>query len=153
MTTFSIKETTKPHLFIYGESLSFELPTLSSQFDGIEQNLNPIKLKEKIELLPESAFKLFDSGLLSICGWHFSSLKDLSHARNKSWTDVLEDEINSDDDDPFEQTGYIMKLWDEANPSDIKDVDEIFTTLFGEPITSRLNAIQDDIVSQLNTTS
>lgn len=148
MATFSINETIRPHLFTYGESLCDTLPTLSSQFDGIEQNFNPAKLKEKIELLPETAFKLFDSSLLSICGWHFSSLKDLSQSRTKIWSQVLEDEILSDDDDPFEQTGYIMDLWNDADPIDIKAADGIFKTLFGKTITSLLNEIQDDILAK-----
>lgn len=152
MVTFSVNESIRPHLFTYGESLCFNLPTLSSQFNGVEQSFDPIKLKEKIELLPENAFKLFDSSLLSICGWHFSSLKDLSQARSKIWSQVLEDEILSDDDDPFEQTGYIMDLWNDADPIDIKAVDDIFKTLFGKKITSLLNEIQDDILVKASNT-
>ncbi len=148
MVTFSINEAIRPHLFIYGESLCSKLPTLSSQFNGVEQGFDPIKLKEKIELLPETAFKLFDSSLLSICGWHFSSLKDLSQARTKVWSQVLEDEILSDDDDPFEQTGYIMDLWNDADPMDVKCVDDIFKILLGKKITSLLNEIQENILAK-----
>ncbi|MBD77399.1 MAG: hypothetical protein CL840_00495 [Crocinitomicaceae bacterium] len=149
MAKFKLNETIKPHMFNYGESLGFELPTLSSEFNGIETDFDSGELKETIEALPKSAFKLFDNSLLSICGWHFGTLKDLALSRTSSWIQILEDEINSDDDDPFQQTGYIMDLWNDANESDSDAVDAIFMTLFGEALSSRLITIQNGILAEI----
>ena len=70
-------------------------------------------------------------------------------SRTSSWIQVLEDEINSDDDDPFQQTGYIMDLWNDANESDSDAVDAIFMTLFGEALSSRLITIQNGILAEI----
>lgn len=149
MAKFTLNESIRAHMFDYGESVNYELPTLSSQFEGIENDFEPSELKASIEALPKTAFKLFDNSLLSICGWHFGTLQDLALSRTKSWLQVLEDEINSDDDDPFQQTGYIMDLWNDASESDSDAADAIFTTLFGESLSSRLNDIQNQILSEL----
>ena len=130
MAKFKLNETIKPHMFNYGESLGFELPTLSSEFNGIETDFDSGELKETIEALPKSAFKLFDNSLLSICGWHFGTLKDLALSRTSSWIQVLD-------------------LWNDANESDSDAVDAIFMTLFGEALSSRLITIQNGILAEI----
>jgi hypothetical protein len=104
---------------------------------------------EAISALSTEERSQFDHLMISISGWTMDTLKKLAEGQGREWLDQLKVEMNSDDCDPFRETGKMMVYWVNLNPDVKVKLDPIFALIFTQSMTEMLSSIHDEISEAL----
>lgn len=139
------------HVHTYGEDFTDALPVLATELiegeveqDSAESALAHVKGMEL------DSVELLDSVLMSVCGWTFDTLSSMAETASVTLGEMLAREVNSDDDDPFKNTGNIILAWGDASVESREQVDAFFVALCGKSITETLNFIQSEVLAKMN---
>lgn len=135
-----------PH---YGE-LDYNLPTLKGIFNACEFSPDGDTVDAAVAALDAESQTLFDDTLMTLCGWIHSTLCEMAQSRNRHWLDIFFDEMDSDDEDPFKETGRQILTFSEANDANRAAVDAVYVALFNLTLTTALTRIVDAISDQLD---
>lgn len=139
------------HVHTYGEDFTDALPVLATKL--IERDVDLASAETALECvkgMDSVSLGLLDSVLMSVCGWTFNTLFRMAERASVTLGAMLVREVNSDDDDPFKNTGNIILAWGGASEESCEQVDAFFVALCGKSITETLNFIQSEVLAKMN---
>ena len=129
----------------YSEVGGFTLDTLNTLM--MNAPLFPERTGGIVAQMDDEAKALLDFTLTALCGWALPTLEKMARERGCDWGDMLADELASDEENPFKETGNVLLKWaDATTPADAREqVDAFYQALCGQTMTAMVTKIANDI--------
>jgi hypothetical protein len=145
---FTIPSPVFAHLPDYGD-LDFSLPELKSLFrEPCRNNQAAIDAFDSMSLASK---ELFNLTLISVCGWSVDTLTEMAEDKAVDWVDLFYSEMETDEENPFKETGIVMLQWNSASPTERAEADVAYERLTGKTMSQALNSVIDAVMDHLDT--
>lgn len=143
---------------LYAETLGYNTLTFSQAVSNelFVRDPLPDELEEFISSFSPDEMALADSLLTSACGWTAESIIEMSReSHDDNIVEFLQQEIDSDDSCPFEQTVEALNAFNDNCPGIERQrvvANEVFEFLFDTTAEEMLNSVKSSITSAYNRT-
>lgn len=148
MNTFTVPSTVSAILPDYSE-LDYNLPTLKCVFAETGYSADADEVDATVAALNDEGKALFDDTLMTLCGWAHNTLCSMAAERERHWLDMFFDEMESDDENPFKETGRQISTWETTTTELRAAVDAVYQALYNLPLSAALTRIVDAIDANL----
>lgn len=150
MTDFSLSPALHDALPDYSEIGDYTLSTLNTLMMEMPLDTKAAEVAARPENMDDDALALLDWTLISIAGWSRETLINMGAENGITWVDMFAQELATDDENPFKETGLLLLRWSESPSIMRTQVDSFYAALCGRTLSEMLSDIATAIDNALN---
>lgn len=148
MTNLALRQELKDYLPDYSQ-IDYNLPTMKQIFSESTFECDEVAVDAAIAALSSEDKATLDTSFITLCGWSHETLLKLAAEKDVHWLDVFFDEINSDEENPFKETGRFITDWAALEEPERNAVDAIYVLIFNRAMSDVLSQIINAIEAEL----